>query len=139
MADRITKEQRSAIMSKIRSEDTMLEKKFFKLVSSELYCKGLRYRKHYSALPGKPDLAFIGKKIAIFVDGDFWHGYNLTKLKKKLPKKYWVPKILRNVSRDKEVNKILREMGWNALRFWEHDVNESPRAVVARVARALQV
>ena len=79
------------------------------------------YRVHYN-LSGKPDIAFPSKRIAIFVDGDFWHGWNWKKLKPKLKNEYWVNKIIRNMQRDKKINRQLSNAGWKVLRLWEHDI-----------------
>lgn len=77
-------------------------------------------------IPGKPDLIFLKKKIAVFIDGDFWHGYNWQNRKATLRTnlEYWIPKIERNIQRDGEVNKILEDKGWKVIRFWEHEVNK---------------
>ena len=120
-------------MSRIRSRDTRLEIDFLKLLSAALYPKGYRYRKHYSRLPGKPDIVFIRQKVAVFLDGDFWHGYNLTRLGKKVPKKYWLPKIRRNMLRDKASARKLRKAGWKVLRFWEHDIKKKPKIILKRI------
>lgn len=120
MADVFTKEKRSEIMSKIRSESE-LEKSFRKLLSKEVYPLGYRYRKNYKGAPGRPDVAFVRQKIAIFIDGDFWHGYQYAKKKDKLPK-FWQEKIERNMKRDRKNRRLLKKMGWTYLRFWEHDI-----------------
>ncbi len=118
MADVFTKQKRSEVMSKIRSKNTKIELKLRKA----LQAKGLvGYRVHYN-LSGKPDIAFPSKRIAIFVDGDFWHGWNWKKLKPKLKNEYWVNKIIRNMQRDKKINRQLSNAGWKVLRLWEHDI-----------------
>ncbi len=124
-------------MSLIRSRNTKLEKHFLELLSSELYRKGYRYRKHYSRLPGKPDVVFVKHRLVIFLDGDFWHGYNFNKLRKRLPKKYWLPKIKRNIQRDKKVNFALEKMGWKVLRFWEHEIQKNPSKIIAKIKKGL--
>ena len=138
MGDKFTKEKRSWIMSRIRSHDTKLETAFLKLLSSKLYPKGYRYRKHYSRLPGKPDVVFVKQKIAVFLDGDFWHGYNLKRLGKKVPKEYWLPKIERNICRDKKINVQLRKSGWKVLRFWEHQIKKSPQSAIDKIEKFLK-
>lgn len=138
MADIFSKEKRSWIMSRIRSSNTKLETAFLKHLSSSLYQKGYRYRKHYSRLPGKPDIVFVRQKIAIFLDGDFWHGYNLKKLGKRVPKKYWFPKIEKNIQRDKRINSTLRKSGWIVLRFWEHDLKKNTHKVIKKVEQLLK-
>jgi len=105
-------------MSKIRSQNTKAEI----LVFRELQRRGVYFKKHYKRAIGNPDIALPRKKKAIFIDGDFWHGYQFLKLKKRLPKKYWVAKIERNIKRDKTNRAKLRKEGWNVLRIWEHEI-----------------
>jgi len=129
MTDKFDKETRSAIMSKIKSKNTSLEINFRKL----LWKHGLRgYRVHYN-LPGKPDIVFVSKRIAIFLDGDFWHGYNWKKLGKIPPKQYWQKKIQKNIDRDKKYNRILRSDGWTVLRFWEHEIKDDPEKCIKKI------
>ena len=111
-------------MSAVKSKDTKPEK----ILAKALWEKGLRYRKHYK-IDGKPDLVFIKKKLAIFVDGDFWHGNNwkirgLKSLKHELEgySEYWREKIVNNIKRDKSVNAKLKKEGWRVLRYWERDI-----------------
>lgn len=138
MADVFTKKKRSEIMSRIRSKDTKLETDFFKLVKQTLYPKGLRYRKHYKKLAGKPDIVFVKRKIAIFIDGDFWHGYNFGKTKNRLPKKYWRGKIENNIKRDKKISKILKKAGWVVIRIWEHEIKKRPAKALNKIVYALK-
>lgn len=137
MADVLSKSERSRIMGLIRSEDTKVEKEFRKLISSVLYPKGIRYRKHYSKLPGKPDIAFVKNKIAVFIDGDFWHGYKFKIQKQRLPKKYWVKKIENNIVRDRKVDHELRRTGWHVLRIWEHEVKLRPKKVIEKIVKMM--
>lgn len=133
MADVFSKSKRSQIMGSIRSKNTKLEKDFFKLASSVLYPKGLRYRKHYAKLPGKPDMALVGRKAAVFIDGDFWHGYKFKSQKQRLPKKYWVKKIEGNMARDRAVNRELKKRGWRVIRIWEHEVLKNKEKVIEKM------
>jgi len=132
MVDFISKEKRSKIMSSIHSKDTSVEIN----LRRELYKRGFRYRVNYK-LKGKPDIVFPSKKLAIFVDGDFWHGYNWEALGKKPPKGFWQEKIVRNMERDRNVNKFLEEEGWTVMRFWEHGINDNLPLVVERVINKL--
>ena len=116
-------------MSRIKGKNTSIEISFRKL----LWEHGMgRYRIHY-ALPGKPDIVYVSKKIVIFLDGDFWHGYNWKKLGKALPRKYWRRKIEKNIERDKKYNRLLKKKGWKVIRLWEHDINKNPKKCVMRV------
>ncbi len=106
-----------------------------------LWSAGLRYRKNPPALPGKPDVVFPGAKLALFCDGDFWHGRNWEARQEKLARghnaEYWLAKIGRNMKRDAEVTAALREAGWTVLRVWESDVKRDVDAVVAAVRAAV--
>lgn len=118
MADVFSPKKRSEIMSKIRSQNTTVEV----LVFRALRKNGIYFQKHYKRAIGKPDIALPRKKKAIFIDGDFWHGYQFSKQKKRLPKKYWVDKIEGNIKRDRRNRAKLRREGWKVLRVWEHEV-----------------
>ena len=121
MADNLTREQRKMNMKNIRFKDTKAEV----LLRKALWHKGFRYRKNYKMLIGKPDIVFTKQKIAIFVDGDFWHArghQNRPGEQVKTNKDYWSKKLAYNVERDKYVNDILLEQGWLVLRFWESEI-----------------
>ena len=133
MADGITKEQRSRIMSRIRSVNTSLEINFKKLLSKNKI-KG--FRKHPKML-GNPDFVSAKKRITIFIDGDFWHGYNWKKLGKIPPKKYWQAKIEKNIQRDKKYTRQLKKDGWKVLRIWEHDLKKNPEKCSLRLKKLL--
>jgi DNA mismatch endonuclease (patch repair protein) len=109
-------------MQHIRSKDTSIEV----LLRKALWKNGVRYRKNYEALPGKPDIAITKYKIAIFCDGEFFHGKDWEVLKPRLEKsdngEYWVGKISRNRERDDEINKQLLFRGWTVIRFWGKDI-----------------
>lgn len=123
--DNLTKEQRHKNMSHIRSKDTKIEL----LLRKELWKRGYRYRKHYKGLPGNPDIVFTKYKIAIFCDGEFFHGKDWEILKPRLEKSnnsdYWVNKISRNRQRDDEINKRLLFEGWTVIRFWGKDIKNN--------------
>lgn len=131
MADKFSKAKRSAIMSRIRSKNTSLEVEFRKL----LWKNGLgRYRIHYN-LPGKPDIVYVSKKIVVFLDGDFWHGYNWKKLGKVPPRKYWQKKIQKNIDRAKKYNKMLKKEGWKVIRIWEHDIRKNEEKCIKKIRK----
>lgn len=114
---------RSQIMSRIRSKDTTIEL----LVRKKLWSLGYRYRKNYKKIFGTPDLCFISKKIAVFLDSDFWHGriYQDTGKLPKANREYWKKKLERNIQRDIDVNGKLREEGWTVIRIWESDIKSN--------------
>lgn len=138
MADIFSKEKRSAVMALIRSKNTKPEIALRKLVSAALYPRGYRYRINYRKLPGSPDVAFVSQKVAVFVDGAFWHGFDFRNKKKKLPKRYWLPKIEKNMARDKRVNRELRKLGWCVIRIWEHELQRNPGKVLGAIEKAIR-
>lgn len=115
-----TTKKRSKMMSKIRGKNTKPEL----LLRKALWAKGVRYRINSKQLPGRPDISIKKYKLAIFIDGEFWHGYNWDEKKKSIKsnKGFWVPKIERNIQRDKEVNQQLYDLGYTVFRFWEREV-----------------
>ena len=123
MVDRISKEKRSKIMSAIRSENTMPEVTLRKA----LWAEGLRFRIHYCQ--EKIDIAFPAKKLAIFVDGCFWHGCPIHSHLPKSRENYWHPKLKKNIERDQAKTKRLEAEGWKVLHFWEHELKEPDKAV----------
>lgn len=96
-------------------------------LAKELWRRGLRYRKNYRKLPGSPDIAILKHKIAVFVDGEFWHGKDWDQKKEclKTNQKYWIEKIGENIARDKRNDLLLFEMGWKPIHFWEKEVIKS--------------
>ena len=137
MPDIFTKEKRSEVMSKIRSV-SQLEKAFAKLLSQHVYPMGYRYRLNYKGVPGRPDIAFVSHKIAVFVDGSFWHGYQFAKRRSKLPNAFWVNKIETNMRRDRRNRAALKRLGWTHIRIWEHDFKKKPGECVERVVGVLE-
>lgn len=130
--DNHSKEQRQKNMSAVKNKDSKIEIALRK----ELWARGLRYRKNVNNIFGKPDIAFIGKKIAVFCDSEFWHGFDWEHHKNdiKTRREFWIPKIEKNMQRDLEVNKKLQEEGWIVLRFWGTEIEKN----VAGCADAIQ-
>lgn len=120
-------------MSKIRSENTKVER----LVFCELRKRGVYFQKHYKKAKGKPDIALPRKKKAVFIDGDFWHGRNLLKQRKRLPKKYWLPKIEKNVKNDRRNGLLLKRAGWKILRVWEKEIIKNPEKEIEKISNFL--
>jgi DNA mismatch endonuclease, patch repair protein len=123
-------------MKKIKSCNSKAET----LLRKRLWEQGYRYRISNIAIKGKPDIVFKKKKLAIFVDGDFWHGYDWSNRKMKLKSnlKYWIPKIERNMQRDLEVTSFLKLQGWKVIRFWEHEVLKGVDHCVIRITKTLK-
>ena len=130
MTDIFTPKKRSWVMSRIRSRDTGIEKKMAQLLRKN--------KLHYGRFPkvfGSPDFA-VEKKVLVFCDGGFWHGYRYDK-KKKPPKKFWRDKIERNMERDRKVTRKLRADGWSVIRLWEHDIEKRPESCVRKIKKSL--
>lgn len=119
-------------MSKVRSFDTKPER----IIRSALHRAGYRFRKHVAHLPGRPDVVFTRARIAVFIDGDFWHGYRFPAWRSTVPE-YWQAKIDRNRARDRLNFARLRRQGWHVLRLWEHEIYTDPAGCVSRIARAI--
>lgn len=124
---------KSEQMGRVRQTGTKPEH----VLGSALWKAGLRYRLS-SRLPGRPDLIFIRARVAVFVDGCFWHGCPLHGTRPAARRAYWEPKLARNRERDRLADEALRALGWTSLRFWEHEVAGSLDAVVMTIAWALQ-
>jgi len=133
MADNLTKEQRSKTMSRIRRRDTKPEI----LLRQAVWARGMRgYRLDDRRLPGRPDLAWTRKKVAVFVDGAFWHGHPSAFTHGKSGA-YWDKKIAGNVERDRLADVALREMGWGVFRFWDFEIRKECDRCVGEVEAAL--
>lgn len=132
MTDVFSKEKRSEIMSKVRSENTTPER----LILERIDCRFLRYRP--SGILGKPDFANKKRHIAIFIDGCFWHGCPDCYRTPKSNREYWVPKVERNKSRDEFVNDELSKKMWIVLRFWECKVKKNPDEVARKMMETVQ-
>jgi len=120
--DNHTPEQRRKNMQAVKNKDSKIEL----LLRRELWARGIRYRKNTSKVFGHPDIAFIGKKIAVFCDSEFWHGYDWENKKSEIKSRrnFWIPKIERNIKRDQEVNEVLQSQGWTIIRFWGNDIKK---------------
>ena len=121
--DKHTPEQRRKNMQAVKNKDSQIEL----LLRKELWSRGLRYRKNVNRIYGKPDIVFIGKKVAVFCDSEFWHGYNWEERKKdfKSHQEFWIPKIERNMERDVEVTTCLESEGWTVIRFWGNEIKKN--------------
>jgi DNA mismatch endonuclease (patch repair protein) len=133
MADVLTPEQRRLNMSRIRGGNTKPEK----LLRSALHVEGLRFRIHRRDLPGCPDIVFSRARLAVFVDGCFWHGCPEHAVKPKTNAEFWADKLRRNKLRDRKVARVLKQQGWNVVRFWEHEVERDIAGAVRTIAQRL--
>ena len=126
---------RSRNMSRIRSRDSKAEL----ALRRALYALGFRYRLHVAGLPGKPDIVFVRAKVAVFMDGDFWHGRFWARDGKapKTRRRWWIRKLTRNIERDRAVNRTLRKSGWKVVRVWESEIRRDARTVAERIVKFL--
>ena len=134
--DILNKIQRSHNMAMVKSKNTKAER----VLRLALWHRGIRYRKNWRKLPGSPDIVITKYKIAIFVDGDFWHARGHEQAPGEqiaTNKDFWKKKLARNVERDKEVNDQLTQAGWLVLRFWESDIKKDIDGVIAEIMKYL--
>lgn len=131
-----TKEQISFNMKQVKNKDSVIEL----MLRKELWNRGLRYQKNVSSIYGKPDLVFKGKKVVVFCDSEFWHGYNWEERKKdfKSNQEFWIPKIERNMQRDIEVTAELKNQGWTVLRFWGKEIKHNVSRCADIIERAVR-
>lgn len=128
--------KRSDLMRKIRSDKTKPEI----LLQKALRKEKIKFKKNCVAITGKPDIALIDKKIAVFVDGEFWHGFRWKQKKKKIKdnRDYWIPKIERTIVRDRRNNRQLKKAGWQVIRFWEHQITKSLLKCTKKIKRLMK-
>ena len=131
-----TKEQIRFNMQRVKNKDSEIELSLRKA----LWSLGLRYRKNVKSVFGHPDIAFIGKKIAVFCDSEFWHGYDWERRKNdfKVRQDFWLPKIERNMERDREVNEKLEAEGWIVIRFWGKEIKSDVNACAEKIKKAVE-
>lgn len=137
MADVLTQEQRHKNMKNIRSKNTKIER----ILRKALWERGIRYRKNYSKLPGKPDIVLTKYNIAIFCDSEFFHGKNWEAQKIRLAKgnngEFWINKISKNIIHDEEINKKLWFMGWTVIRFWGEEIKKNTDECIKTIEEAI--
>ena len=135
MADDLTPEQRRRNMQAIKSKDTTIELALRKA----LWSKGIRHRKNCNTLIGKPDIAITKYMIAVFCDSEYWHGFDCENINQKIKsnREYWIPKIERNMARDKEVSEALEAEGWTVIRFWKRQIRKELDKCVDEVMKII--
>lgn len=131
-----TKEQISFNMKMVKNKDSQIEL----LLRKELWSRGFRYRKNCKDIFGKPDIVFKKLKIAVFCDSEFWHGYNWEQRKNdfKTNRDFWIPKIQRNIERDKEVTQQLERQGWTVIRFWGREIKRDVKSCADIVEKTIK-
>lgn len=137
MTDTHTKAQRSSNMAAIRSKGNKTTEEALVFLLRKNKISG--WRRHQKNILGKPDFIFPTAKLAIFMDGCYWHGCPKCGLKAKSNQQYWKPKIELNKKRDRKVNRILRKNGWRVLRIWEHSIKKNPIRVTNRIKKELNI
>ena len=130
-----TEEQISYNMKRVKSKNSQIEL----MLRKELWNRGLRYQKNVSGIIGKPDIVFKGKKVAVFCDSEFFHGYDWENRKNdiKSNRDFWINKIERNIQRDKEVTETLEQQGWVVLRFWGREIKKDLLQCADRIEAVL--
>ncbi|ADY93401.1 TPA: very short patch repair endonuclease [Neisseria meningitidis] len=134
--DRLTPEQRKKCMQSNKSKGTKPEL----ALAKAMWALGLRYRKNSGSIFGKPDFSFKKYKVAVFVDGEFWHGKDWEQRKAEIKgnREFWIAKIERNIRRDMEVTGRLKVEGWAVLRFWSNDVVKNTTCCAEKVRQAVR-
>ncbi len=134
--DRHTPEQRHRNMQAVKNKDSDIER----LLRRELWQRGIRYRKNDKTVFGHPDLSFKGKKVAVFCDSEFWHGFDWEHKSAEIKsnRDFWIPKIERNMARDREVTEKLKADGWTVIRFWGREIKKSPEKCADVIEKAVK-
>ena len=134
--DNHSPEQRHKNMQAIKNKDSEIEL----ILRKGLWKRGLRYRKNVKEVYGHPDIAFLSKKVAVFCDSEFWHGYDWDNKKDEIKTRrdFWIPKIERNIQRDIEVTKTLEDNGWIVLRFWGKDIKKNSEDCINTIERVVK-
>jgi DNA mismatch endonuclease (patch repair protein) len=133
-SDPISQSKRSNLMRKIRSKNTKFELQFFELLKK---LTKVDFKTNVKNIPGKPDIVFEKKRICIFLDSDFWHGWQYPRWKHLLKNDFWRQKIEKNRKRDKKVTRVLRQGGWKVLRFWEHELIHDSEMALKIISKRL--
>jgi DNA mismatch endonuclease (patch repair protein) len=133
MTDHMTPEQRSRAMKAVKLKGGPLES----LIQRELRKSGLRFKRNYRRLEGSPDIVFTKKRVAIFIDGDFWHGWRLPAWEHRLSE-FWRSKLRANRRRDQRNFRRLRRSGWQVIRIWQHQIKNNLQGCLRRITQNLQ-
>ena len=133
--DKLSTKKRSNLMSKIRSRDTKFEKDFIVALKKATRKK---FQANVTSIRGKPDIVFVREKICIFLDSDFWHGWQYPRWKHLLKNNFWREKIENNRMRDKKITLYLRKNSWKIFRIWEHDIEKKPAQTINKIEKFLR-
>jgi len=132
--DKQTPQSRSAQMSKIRSKNTKFEEEFINVLRAKFPNK---FATHVRTLNGTPDIVFEDQKVCVFLDSDFWHGWQYPRWKHLLKDDFWRKKITKNRQRDVRNTRLLKKTGWKVVRIWEHQIKLYPEKVIDRIISSL--
>lgn len=130
--DKLSKRKRSELMSKIHAKNTKFEKEF--IIYLKKYTRK-KFQTNVALIKGKPDIVFLKDKACVFLDSDFWHGWQYPRWKHLLKNNFWRGKIESNRIRDKRITLYLRKNNWKVFRVWEHSVRKNPKQAIARIAK----
>lgn len=133
--DKITTVRRSAVMSKIRSRDTKFEENFIQALRC---ATKMKFEKNVHLIKGKPDIVFKRAKVCVFLDSDFWHGWQYPRWKHLLKNDFWREKIKKNRIRDRNTTLFLRKRGWIVIRIWEHAIKKNVSAEINKIINAIR-
>lgn len=132
--DRLNDKARSKLMSRIRSKKTLFERDFIKALKKRT---PLKFFVNVTTIKGKPDIVFWKQKVCVFLDSDFWHGWQYPRWKHLLKNDFWRKKIERNRDRDKNITSYLRKHDWKIIRIWEHLINKDDKSQIKRILKVL--
>jgi len=128
--DKITKEQRSYVMSQIKSKGTKLENEFANYLSQYI---AIPFVRNAFKIKGTPDIYFEKERLCIFIDSDFWHGWQFPRWQQRMKNEYWIKKITRNRKRDRNITRYLRRHGWTVIRIWEHNLKKDKEKEIKKI------
>ena len=134
VAEKLPPTQRSSLMSKIRSKNTKFEDGFINLLSVKI---PNQFATHVRSIKGTPDIVFENERLCVFLDSDFWHGWQYPRWKHLLKDDFWRDKIIKNRHRDIKSTRFLRRSGWKVIRIWEHQIKHHPETAIERILIAL--
>ena len=133
--DKISKAKRSSLMSRIRSKNTQFEIKFISQIRRNIPDN---FQKHVRSIKGNPDVVFCSAHLCVFLDSDFWHGWQFPRWKHLLKNSFWRDKIYKNRKRDIYTSTTLKKQGWKVVRIWEHQIKANPKRQMDRISIALK-
>lgn len=134
-SDSLSIKERSELMSKIRSRGTLFEREFVLALKKFVQSK---FRTNVTSIKGKPDIVFLKERVCVFLDSNFWHGWQYPRWKSLLKNEFWRSKIENNRLRDRKTTRYLRKQGWKVVRFWEHEIKKDINFVLGILRLALK-